>query len=124
MGIETQQKFAAEVLRVGKNIWVQTPAQEFFFEPHYFTPFIHWIPRGKRALFVRWFTVWGILERPTKKKIEETVNEIRLLRRREMEELFQGCEILNEKFLGMTKSYIAVRTSNGNTKVSGRASIS
>jgi hypothetical protein len=32
---ENQKRFAAEVLRAGQALWIQTPAQEFFFEPHY-----------------------------------------------------------------------------------------
>ena len=31
---ERQQRFAAEARRVGRRLWVQTPAREFFIEPH------------------------------------------------------------------------------------------
>ena len=106
---ENQKKFAKEVMRVGRNLWVQTPAREFFFEPHYLTPFIHWLPREHRGKFVRWFTVWGLGWRPTPEEVADRVAEIRLIDRAEMEELFEGCEILEEKFMGMTKSYIAIR---------------
>lgn len=41
---ERQRRFAAEVQRVGRSAWVQTPAREFFIEPHLLTPFIHWLP--------------------------------------------------------------------------------
>jgi Methyltransferase domain len=32
---ERQKQFASEIRRVGKSFWVQTPAREFFIEPHY-----------------------------------------------------------------------------------------
>jgi hypothetical protein len=38
---ERQQEFAAEMQRVGQSLWVQTPAREFFLEPHLLTPFVH-----------------------------------------------------------------------------------
>ncbi|MEM9481101.1 MAG: methyltransferase domain-containing protein [Verrucomicrobiota bacterium] len=107
--LENQKKFAAEARRVAKALWIQTPAREFFFEPHYFTPFIHWIPKSIRPRFVRWFTFWGWSSRPSKAQIQDQVEELRLLSYREMKDLFPDCEILRERFMGMTKSYIATR---------------
>jgi hypothetical protein len=37
---EDQHAFARELCRVGKRVYCQTPARGFFFEPHYFTPFV------------------------------------------------------------------------------------
>ena len=105
---ENQQKFAAEAMRVGKALWIQTPAQEFFFEPHYITPFFHWFSKPMRKKLGR-FTVWGLFSKAGPEAIAERVEEIRLLTRSECEELFPGCEILEEKFLGMVKSYIIIR---------------
>jgi hypothetical protein len=42
---ERQQAFAREARRVGRRLWVQTPAREFFVEPHLIAPCIHWLPR-------------------------------------------------------------------------------
>jgi len=39
--------------------------------------------------------------------------EIRLLTYSEMKQLFPDCTILKERFLGFTKSYVAVRGSSG-----------
>jgi hypothetical protein len=105
---EDQRRFADEARRVGRGLWVQTPAKEFFLEPHLFTPFIHRLPKETRSKLVRNFTVRGWIERPGPETVEELV-AVRLLGRDEMTSLFPDCRILEERFLGMTKSYVALR---------------
>lgn len=107
---ENQVLFAKEARRVGRKVWIQTPAYEFFMEPHYITPFIHWLPKRVRLKMLRYFTVWGHVSKPTDQQIRDIVDEIRLLSYREMKLLFPDCEIIRERFLGVfTKSYVAVR---------------
>lgn len=110
---ERQKTFARELCRVGGRLWVQTPAQEFWIEPHFMTPFIHWLPRRWQHRIARNFSVWGWLTRPDARQVTDFVNDIRLLTHAEMVQLFPCCQILREKVcLGLfTKSYIAVRTS-------------
>ena len=48
---ENQQEFAAEMRRVGRRLWVQTPARSFPIEPHLLTPFIHYLPRRLQRSF-------------------------------------------------------------------------
>ena len=59
---------------------------------------------------LRNFTLRGWLERPSPTAGEEFLAEVRLLTADEMNVLFPDCTILREQFLGVTKSYIAVRT--------------
>lgn len=106
---ENQLQFAAEARRAGKRLWIQTPAREFFMEPHYITPFVHWLPKSVQRKVLRHFSVWGWLTRPSQEIVAETVDEIRLLTHAEMKVLFPDCEILRERVGGMTKSYIAYR---------------
>ena len=107
---ERQRQFAAEVRRVGRAVWVQTPAYECPVEPHYLAPFVHWLPRAWQSVVVRWLTPRGWIERPTREAMREMVETTRLLRRREMAELFPDCDIITERLLGVfPKSYIAVR---------------
>ncbi|NNC90704.1 MAG: methyltransferase domain-containing protein [Akkermansiaceae bacterium] len=106
---ENQERMARELRRVGRRLWIQTPARSFFFEPHYVTPFIHWLPKRLRRRIVRWGTLWGLVKRPSRERVEEMINELRLLSFDEMKTLFPDCEIRREKLLGMTKSFIAVR---------------
>lgn len=107
---ERQQQFASELRRVAKKLWVQTPAYEFPVEPHYMTPFVHYFPHAIQRRTLRWLTVWGWLERPDQKQINMMVETTRLLRKKEMQELFPDCQILTERVLGIfPKSYIAIR---------------
>ena len=107
-----QQQFAQEIRRVGVKVWVQTPAAECPFEPHYLAPFIHWVPQrwGLRKIAVRWLTPWGWLTRPTRESVATIVNDTRLLTRKEFEKLFPDFTIKVERILWLLpKSYIAIR---------------
>jgi hypothetical protein len=106
---EDQRRFANEIRRVGRKIWVQTPARSFFFEPHLLTPFIHFLPKNAQRKLLRNFTIWGLITRPDKAEVEKILAEIRLLSYDEMKVLFPDCEIRKEKFLFLTKAFIAVR---------------
>ncbi|HTH46609.1 MAG TPA: methyltransferase domain-containing protein [Candidatus Limnocylindria bacterium] len=106
---ERQQAFASEARRVGRRLWIQTPARWFPMEPHLITPFVHYFSRGVQSRLLRWFTVWGWLNRPTATQIAGFLSEVRMLTLREMKKLFPDCEILRERLFGLTKSYIAIR---------------
>lgn len=106
---DDQRRFAEEIRRVGRQIWIQTPARESPVEPHYLTLFVHWLPERWRRRVVRYFSIWGWIQRPTQDEVDAMVQEIRLLNRREMEELFPDCEIFTERFLFIPRSHIAVR---------------
>lgn len=107
---EQQRLFAAEVARVGRSLWIQTPAYECPLEPHYLAPLIHYFPRWFQRRTIRWLTPRGLLERWSQQQVEEMVASTRLLTKREMVALFPGCCILVERMFGfIPKSYIAVR---------------
>ncbi|WP_456426213.1 methyltransferase domain-containing protein [Rhodocaloribacter sp.] len=106
---EQQAKFAAEIRRVGKRVWVQTPARSFFFEPHLITPFVHYLSRTWQRRLLRNFTVWGLLVRPSRERVDQFLEEVRLLGLQEMQALFPDCTIYRERFLFFTKAYIAIR---------------
>jgi SAM-dependent methyltransferase len=87
--------FASELRRVARGWFVQTPAFSFPVEPHALLPFAHWLPPAARRPYWR-LGVAGEWE------------DIALLRRREMAELF-GEPVLAERALGLTKSWLSVR---------------
>lgn len=106
---ERQQAFAKEMLRVGKCVWVQTPAFACPIEPHYLLPFVHWLPKKIGGKIIRWFSPRLWIQRPSESEINDMLETTRLLTKREMRELFPHCDIYTERLLGfIPKSYIAV----------------
>lgn len=98
---ELQQAFADEVRRVGERYFVQTPNRWFPVEPHYQTPFFHFLPVRVRKWLNRRFTLgWR------EKGLWEDVN---LLSARDLRRLFPDAEIHRERLFGLTKSLMAVR---------------
>lgn len=104
-----QDSFAAEIRRVAPRYYVQTPNRWFVIEPHLIAAGIHLLPRRLTRRLVRWLSVWGWVTRPDQAAIDELLASIRLLDRKRMQQLFPDAEIHAEKFLGMTKSLIAIR---------------
>jgi hypothetical protein len=107
--LDEQRAFADELRRVGRQLWVQTPARSFFFEPHLLTPFIHFLPHSWQRRLVRNFTLWGWVTRPSQASVDRMLGELRLLDYATFRALFPDCEIRRERFLGFTKSFVAVR---------------
>lgn len=106
---ENQFKFAREISRVSKKIWMQTPARSFFFEPHYLTPFVHFFPKKMQKKLLRNFSVWGWITRPSQEYVNDIVDSTTLLGHDDLREMFPRCRIMRERFLFMTKSYIVMK---------------
>jgi len=121
-GRDSQVSFASEIRRVGRNYWVQTPDPRFFVEPHYLSPFVHWLPVALRRKVTRHGTTWGLLEHPSKEEIEARLREIRLIAPKEFKGMFPDAEIVNERWIGMPKSLIAKCVRNTRCHSSGEAS--
>jgi SAM-dependent methyltransferase len=91
---EDRAAFAREVRRVARGWYVQTPAFSFPVEPHALLPFAHWLPARLRRPYWR-LGVAGDWE------------DIALLRRREMTDLFG--EPVAERVGPLVKSWVSVR---------------
>lgn len=94
--------FAAELRRVARGWWVQTPAWSFPVEPHALLPAAQWLPVALRRAYWR-LGAAGAWE------------EIDLLRRRELAALFPG-PVIAERAAGLVKAWIAVRPPAGVTQ--------
>lgn len=105
----SQRVFADEVRRLAPNYFVQTPDKYFPVEPHFTTPFIHWLPKGARRRMIRNCTLWGVLTRPSQERVNDVVDEIKLLTHSEMARLFPEAELKSETFMGLSKSIVAFR---------------
>jgi Methyltransferase domain len=108
-GWDSQRAFASECRRVGERYYVQTPNKWFPIEPHWVAPFIHWMPQRARYRFARYFTVRGILEKPSPEWCRDFLEHTRLLTISEVRRLFPDGEIWRERLAGLTKSIIAVK---------------
>jgi hypothetical protein len=108
-----QQRFAAEIARVGQRYWVQTPNRSAPFEMHVMLPFVHLLPKRWQLAVIQRFTPWELLTKPTERQKEyfynHVLHELRLLDEGELRTLFPGAQIINERVLGIPKSLLAVR---------------
>jgi len=86
--------FAAELRRVGRGWFVQTPAFSFPIEPHSLLPAAHWLPRAARRAY------WHM-------GAAGAWEEISLLRRAEMQALFGPA--LAERWGPLVKSWVCVQ---------------
>jgi SAM-dependent methyltransferase len=93
-----RRAFAAELRRVGRGWYVQTPARAFPVEPHSLLPFAHWLPVGIRRRY------WRL-------GAAASWEEISLLARRELEDLFGPA--LPERIGPLVKSWISVSPPGG-----------
>jgi hypothetical protein len=101
---ESQSRFAAEMLRVGRQVYCQTPSRLFPIDPHLSAFFLHWLPRSVLSpSFLRYFTLNGwLLGRPYRYNVT-------WLSKKKLRQIFPGCTIETERFLGLPKSFIVTR---------------
>lgn len=111
--VQDQAAFASEVARVGNGYFVQTPNRWFFVEPHVVAPFVHFLPKRIQRHVLRWATPWGLMTKPSQQYIDDFLANTRLVTYREMRRFFPDAAIVRERWLGMTKSLIAVRPQTG-----------
>ena len=102
-----QVAFAQECLRVGKNIYIQTPNRWFPIETHLVTLFIHWLPK-------EWFSKLSfisirylfLLRNP--QQFNDIVSGIDLVDRQQLELFFPQRKIIVERLFGLAKSFVVI----------------
>lgn len=98
---QNQFKFAAEMLRVGKRVFCQTPCRLFPIDPHLGAFFLHWLPASwLKPGFLRYFTLNGLI---WKRAYEYDVTWIS---KKKLKQMFPGCQVKTEWFLLMPKSFV------------------
>lgn len=105
-----QREMAENIKRVGKYYFIQTPAFIFPFEPHFLFPFFHWMPKWVRVKLVQNFDLGWFMKQKFIEDAEKLVNPIRILKKRELKELFPNSQIIPERFWFITKSYFVIST--------------
>jgi hypothetical protein len=101
-----QAKMAKEISRVGKCYFIQTPSFHFPIEPHFLFPCFHWFPISIRTWLVMHFSLGWYGQVKDKCGAIELVNSIQLLRKQEIIQIFPQSILYEEKFLGLSKSFI------------------
>lgn len=99
---------AGELKRVAESHFVQTPNYWFPVEPHCMTPFFHWLPKPLRIRLVMRFSLGHWKRAETVDQAMRFIEGSRLLNRRMFEYLFDGDDIITERFILLPKSFIAV----------------
>ena len=84
---------AHEVRRLAPAYFIQTPNYWFPVEPHYRMPGVQWLPAALKRAIVR-----------------DEPERIRLLTAGEMRRLFPDSILWRERFAGLTKSLVAIRS--------------
>jgi hypothetical protein len=103
-------RFAAEVRRVARYYFLQTPHFWFPVEPHCMVPLFHWLPMSWRVSLVRRCNLGNWTRQPDVDRAVRTVESARLLDRAMFEGLFgDDATIRTERFFGLPKSMVAVR---------------
>jgi hypothetical protein len=101
VGPENQKLFAAEVRRVGKSYFIQTPSVLFPYDPHALLPFFNFLPGTLKKAYLR---LCHRSPYPVKDLLD-----IRLLGYRSLQRLFPDGRIAVERFCGWPKSYVAYK---------------
>jgi hypothetical protein len=105
---EDQQRFAKEVLRVGKRYWIQTPNRGFPIEPHFNFPFFGALPFWARKIVARQWPL-SFLWKCKRGNEGPWLRRLHLLNTTEMQALFPDGVLWKEKVLGLAKSIVMYR---------------
>lgn len=96
-----QNRFAGEISRVAKSFYVQTPYRYFPIESHTWLPgIIVLLPRRAQISVIAQFNRFWF---------KRTAPDWHLFDWREMAETFPDARIYRERYLGMTKSLMAIK---------------
>jgi hypothetical protein len=106
---DSQVRFAREVARVAPGYFVQTPNYWFPWEPHFGTVGFQFLPMPLQISLLM-ARPRGFYQRAaTVDAAVRSIETCQLLDARRFRALFADGELVREKFLGLTKSLMAIR---------------
>jgi hypothetical protein len=106
-GYQRRLAFAEVAQSLAPRWWVQTPYRYFPIEPHWVFPGLQFLPLRARATVAEKWHVGHMRSRSREEAITDCL-ETELLSRTELGSLFPGSRIWHERFLGLTKSLVAI----------------
>ena len=87
--------------------WVQTPYRYFPVEPHWLCPGLQFLPvRARARVAASW--PFGFMSSSEATAVEDVLS-VSLLSVTELQRYFPGSEVIRDRWLGLTKSIVAVR---------------
>jgi hypothetical protein len=101
-----QGKMASEVRRVATRYFVQTPNKYFPIEPHFLVPGFQFLPLSARAALLARRDLGWYKRAESYAAALNQVAAVRLLTKRELRRLFPEAQLYQERFLGLTKSFV------------------
>ena len=104
-----QQIFANEVRRVSDKYIVQTPSIWFPLEPHSLLPLFQFLPHSIRALLIMTFNINYFPKAKTYQAAIKVSHSTLMFTHKSFKQLFPEAEIQVERFLGIPKSYTAIK---------------
>ena len=104
-----QVQFANELQRVSQSYFVQTPNYWFPIEPHFMTPFFHWLPAPFRMWLVTHFKLGQFEMAESVGDAVLLTEHARLVTNDMFSYLFKDARILTERYFGLPKSFIALK---------------
>lgn len=102
---------AQNIQTLADNWWVQTPYRYFPIEPHRVFPGQQWLPLAARARISRQWHLGHMRSDTYIQAVNDCLNT-ELLSLTEMRFLFANSEIWKERFMGLTKSIVAIHSSS------------
>jgi hypothetical protein len=109
-GHARRQQFAKVVRESAPSWWVQVPYRYFPVEPHWFFPGFQFLPFRARLVVCQH---WKTLHEPARKdpaEAAELVASVELISATEMRMYFPDSEIWFERFAGLPKSLVAIKS--------------
>ncbi len=104
---DAQCRMASEIMRVGKKYFIQTPNFYFPIEPHFLFLGFQFLPISIRTELLNNYKLGWMKREPDKNEARNVVESIKLLNKNQFFSLFPGANCYEEKFFGLTKSFIA-----------------
>lgn len=108
-GWQRMKMFSAEVRRLSKHYYVQTPYFWFPVDPHRWKfPMIHWMPNSLQARIMQSFPVCYSGKLGDLETAHQYLEHLQMIDRKQFTYLFPEATLKRERLLGLTKSLVAI----------------
>lgn len=105
--LRDQKVMAESISKLADFYLVQTPSYSFPIEPHFYFPLFHVLPLCLRSMLHRNFNLGFMSKENDYLESRIACEETRLLRKRELQEVFPEATLISEKVGPLVKSWMA-----------------